>query len=122
MWNMKSTLLFVASLVAVILISISMASADEKTITPKEFGTAIAETPGKIVKFISNKKNEPKWLLEWRLAAYRKWLTMEEPNWASVRYPAIDYQDSYYYAAPKKAEKIESLDAVSYTHLRAHET
>ncbi|GIR16291.1 MAG: hypothetical protein CM15mP29_2790 [Alphaproteobacteria bacterium] len=40
-----------------------------------------------IVKFISNKKNEPKWLLEWRLAAYRKWLNMEEPNWASVRYP-----------------------------------
>ena len=50
-----------------------------------------------IVKFISNKKNEPKWLLDWRLAAYRRWLTMEEPNWASVRYPAIDYQDSYYY-------------------------
>ena len=65
-----------------------------------------------IVKFISNKKNEPKWLLDWRLAAYRRWLTMEEPNWASVRYPAIDYQDSYYYAAPKKAEKIESLDDV----------
>ena len=65
-----------------------------------------------IVKFISNKKNEPKWLLEWRLAAYRRWLTMEEPNWASVRYPAIDYQDSYYYAAPKKVEKIERLDDV----------
>ena len=65
-----------------------------------------------IVKFISNKKNEPKWLLEWRLAAYKKWLTMKEPNWSSVRYPAIDYQESYYYAAPKKNEKIESLDDV----------
>ena len=60
MWNMKSTMLFVASLVAVILISISMASADEKTITPKEFGTAIAETPGKIVKFISSEVDKTK--------------------------------------------------------------
>jgi len=54
MWNMKNTMLFIASLVAVILISMSMASANEKTITPKEFGTAIAETPGKFVNFISN--------------------------------------------------------------------
>ena len=60
MWNMKNTMLFVASLVAVILISISMASADEKTITPKEFGTAIAETPGKIVKFISSEVDKTK--------------------------------------------------------------
>ena len=57
---MKSTMLFVASLVAVILISISMASADEKTITPKEFGTAIAETPGKIVNFISSEVDKTK--------------------------------------------------------------
>tara|TARA_Y100000114_G_scaffold123956_1_gene119617 strand:+ start:126 stop:383 length:258 start_codon:yes stop_codon:yes gene_type:complete len=60
MWNMKSTLLFVASLVAVILISISMASADEKTITPKEFGNAIAQTPGKLVNFISNEVDKTK--------------------------------------------------------------
>ena len=60
MWNMKNTMLFVASLVAVILISMSMASADEKTITPKEFGTAIAETPGKIVKFISSEVDKTK--------------------------------------------------------------
>ena len=60
MWNMKNTMLFVASLVAVILISISMASADEKTITPKEFGTAIAETPGKIVNFISSEVDKTK--------------------------------------------------------------
>ena len=57
---MKSTLLFVASLVAVILISISMASADEKTITPKEFGNAIAQTPGKLVNFISNEVDKTK--------------------------------------------------------------
>ena len=60
MWNMKSTMLFVASLVAVILISMSMASANEKTITPKEFGTAIAETPGKIVNFISSEVDKTK--------------------------------------------------------------
>jgi len=60
MWNMKNTMLFVASLVAVILISMSMASANEKTITPKEFGTAIAETPGKFVNFISNEVNKTK--------------------------------------------------------------
>tara|TARA_B100002019_G_C21058253_1_gene492795 strand:+ start:74 stop:328 length:255 start_codon:yes stop_codon:yes gene_type:complete len=60
MWNMKSTMLFVASLVAVILISMSMASADEKTITPKEFATAIAETPGKFVNFVGNEVNKTK--------------------------------------------------------------
>ena len=60
MWNMKNTMLFVASLVAVILISMSMASANEKTITPKEFGTAIAETPGKLVNFISDEVNKTK--------------------------------------------------------------
>tara|TARA_Y100000033_G_C2678053_1_gene77669 strand:+ start:31 stop:282 length:252 start_codon:yes stop_codon:yes gene_type:complete len=60
MWNMKNTMLFVASLIAVILISMSMANADEKTITPKEFGTAIAETPGKIVNFISSEVDKTK--------------------------------------------------------------
>ena len=65
-----------------------------------------------IVRFISDKKGEPEWLLEWRLAAYRKWLTMEEPDWAMVDYPPIDYQDAYYYAAPKGPTKYESLDDV----------
>ena len=60
MWNMKNTMLFVASLIAVILISMSMANADEKTITPKEFGKAIAETPGKIVNFISSEVDKTK--------------------------------------------------------------
>ena len=57
-----------------------------------------------IVRFISAKKDEPEWLLEWRLKAYRHWLTMTEPDWAKVGYPAIDYQDAYYYSAPKNAE------------------
>ena len=60
MWNFKSVTFFVSSLVAVILISISMASADEKTITPKEFGNAIAQTPGKLVNFISNEVDKTK--------------------------------------------------------------
>ena len=55
-----------------------------------------------IVRLISSKKGEPEWLLEWRLQAYRKWLTMTEPTWANVHYPAIDYQKITYYSAPKK--------------------
>jgi Fe-S cluster assembly protein SufB len=55
-----------------------------------------------IVRYISEKKQEPEWLLEWRLRAYRHWLTMKEPKWANIHYGPIDYQDTYYYAAPKK--------------------
>src|SRR3954463_606008 len=55
-----------------------------------------------IVRFISAKKNEPEWVLEWRLAAFERWLAMDEPDWAKVSFPRIDYQDSYYYAAPKE--------------------
>jgi Fe-S cluster assembly protein SufB len=62
------------------------------------------------VRFISAKKEEPEWMLDWRLAAFRRWLTMEEPTWAMVRYPAIDFQDAYYYAAPKAKKQIDSLD------------
>jgi Fe-S cluster assembly protein SufB len=66
-----------------------------------------------IVRFISDKKSEPEWLLEWRLVAYRHWLTMREPKWAFVDYPEIDFQDSYYYAAPKRSEDMpQSLDEV----------
>ena len=66
-----------------------------------------------IVRFISAKKEEPEWLLEWRLEAYRRWLTLEEPEWAMVDYPKIDFQDAYYYAAPKSDEdKPKSLDEV----------
>jgi Fe-S cluster assembly protein SufB len=59
---------------------------------------------------ISAKKNEPEWLLEWRLNAYKHWLTMKEPKWPNVHYPPIDYQASSYYAAPKKKQTLESLD------------
>ena len=55
-----------------------------------------------IVRYISDKKGEPEWLLQWRLRAYRNWLTMKEPKWANIHYGRIDYQDTYYYAAPKK--------------------
>jgi len=65
-----------------------------------------------IVRFISEKKAEPAWMLEWRLDAYRRWLTMEEPTWARVHYPKIDFQDLYYYAAPKNSEGPKSLDEV----------
>src|SRR5881394_119221 len=62
------------------------------------------------VRFISAKKNEPEWMLEWRLKAFRLWQEMEEPNWAKLGYPPIDYQDAYYYAAPKKKPTLKSLD------------
>ena len=75
-----------------------------------------------IVRFISAKKQEPEWLLEWRLKAYRHWLTMTEPNWAKVGYPTIDYQDSYYYSAPKSAaDGPASLDDVDPELLRTYE-
>jgi Fe-S cluster assembly protein SufB len=64
------------------------------------------------VRFISAKKNEPEWMLDWRLKAFRHWLTMAEPDWARIGYPAIDYQDAFYYAAPKAKPKLASLDEV----------
>ena len=65
-----------------------------------------------VVRLISEKKREPAWLLEWRLKAYRTWLTMTEPTWQNVRYAAIDYQDIIYYSAPKKKPTLNSLDEV----------
>ncbi|MCL4282677.1 MAG: Fe-S cluster assembly protein SufB [Flavobacteriales bacterium] len=62
------------------------------------------------VRFISAKKNEPQWLLEWRLEAFRLWQKMEEPKWALLQYPEIDFQDAHYYSAPKKKPKLNSLD------------
>ena len=61
------------------------------------------------VRFISKKKNEPQWMLDWRLDAYQRWLTMTEPNWAKVHYPKLDYQDMYFYAAPKSTPAPKSL-------------
>ena len=66
-----------------------------------------------VIRFISAKKEEPEWLLEWRLTAFRHFLTMEEPNWAYVNMNPIDYQDMYYWAAPKpKGPAPESLDDI----------
>ena len=66
-----------------------------------------------IVRLISEKNGEPEWLLDWRLAAYRRWVKMEEPRWAMLNYPEIDYQDQFYYATPKSmAKKPKSLDEV----------
>lgn len=62
------------------------------------------------VRYISAKKNEPEWMLDWRLKAFRAWQTMVEPDWAKLGYPPIDYQDAYYYAAPKKKAALGSLD------------
>ena len=64
------------------------------------------------VRFISEKKGEPEWMLEWRLAAYQRWLAMEEPTWAKVKYTPVDYQALYYYAAPRQKPGINSLDDV----------
>jgi Fe-S cluster assembly protein SufB len=64
------------------------------------------------VRYISAKKGEPEWMLEWRLAAFKRWREMREPNWARVHYPKIDYQGAYYYAAPKNTPQKQSLDEV----------
>jgi Fe-S cluster assembly protein SufB len=73
-----------------------------------------------IVRFISAKKSEPEWMLAWRLDAYRRWLTMREPTWARVEYPKINYQDYYYYSAPKK-KALASLDEVDPEILKTYE-
>ncbi len=72
------------------------------------------------VRFISAKKGEPQWLLDWRLDAYRRWLTMERPRWARVDYPEIDFQDLYYFSAPKSAPAPKSLDEVDPELLRTY--
>ena len=78
-----------------------------------------------IVRLISAKKNEPEWMLEWRLKAFRRWVedneSGEEPTWAKVKYPKIDYQDAYYYAAPKNQDKPKSLDEVDPKLLETYE-
>ena len=73
------------------------------------------------VRYISAKKDEPEWMLEWRLKAYRHWLTMPTPDWAKLNIPPIDYQDAYYWAAPKAKPKLGSLDEVDPEILRIYE-
>jgi Fe-S cluster assembly protein SufB len=65
-----------------------------------------------IIRFISAKKQEPEWMLAWRLKAYKHWLTLKEPTWAHVQYPPINFQDIIYYSAPKQAKVLNSLDEV----------
>jgi Fe-S cluster assembly protein SufB len=74
-----------------------------------------------VIRLISKKKNEPAFMLEWRLKAYRRWLTMTEPHWANVTYPPIDYQDMAYYSAPKNVKPLASLDEVDPELLRTYE-
>lgn len=74
-----------------------------------------------IIRFISNQKKEPEWLLNFRLKAYAKWKTMSEPHWAKVNYDPIDYQDLYYYAAPKKQEDSKKLEDVDPKILETYE-
>ena len=73
------------------------------------------------IRFISAKKEEPEWMLEWRLKAFRRWQTMTAPDWAKLDIPPIDYQDIYYYSAPKQAEKLKSLDEVDPELLATYE-
>lgn len=74
-----------------------------------------------IIRLISQKKDEPEWMLEWRLEAYKRWLTMTEPNWAKVHYPKIDFQAIRYYAAPKSQSGPKSLDEVDPALLEMYE-
>jgi len=91
-------------------------------VTDIETDTAPKGLNEDIVRFISAKKNEPEWLLEWRLKAFEHWLTLEEPDWAKVGYPPIDYQDAYYYSAPKSNEDApETLEDVDPELLATYE-
>ncbi len=74
-----------------------------------------------IISLISSKKDEPQWMLDWRLKAYKLWLKMKEPNWAKLQYKTIDFQDIYYYAAPKKFKQPKSLDEVDPELLKTYE-
>jgi Fe-S cluster assembly protein SufB len=90
-------------------------------VTEIESETAPKGLSEDVIRFISAKKEEPAWLLEWRLQAYAKWQKMSEPNWAKLGYPPIDYQDSYYYSAPKQKDAPKSLDEVDPELLETYE-
>ncbi len=90
-------------------------------VTEIEAETAPKGLSEDIVRFISAKKEEPEWLLEWRLKAYRRWLEMPEPKWSKVAFPPIDYQDAYYYSAPKTTDGPKSLDEIDPELLRTYE-
>ncbi|AWN42405.1 Fe-S cluster assembly protein SufB [Methylobacterium durans] len=89
----------------------------ETTIEMEKSEKGISED---VIRFISAKKNEPAWMLEWRLDAYKRWQTMKEPDWARVSYDKIDYNDIYYYAAPKR-QAAQSLDEIDPEILATYE-
>src|SRR5271165_3744804 len=89
-------------------------------VSPIESDTAPKGLNEGIVRFISGKKEEPQWLLDWRLDAFRRWLTMEEPKWARVEYPPIDFQAIHYFSAPKKTPGPRSLDEIDPELLRVY--
>jgi Fe-S cluster assembly protein SufB len=89
--------------------------------TDIEMDTAPVGLNEDTVRFISAKKNEPEWMLEWRLKAYRHWLTMEEPHWQNFEYPKVDYQKIIFYAAPKEKKTLNSLDEVDPELLKTFE-
>jgi Fe-S cluster assembly protein SufB len=89
-------------------------------VTDIEMDTAPKGLNEDIVRFISAKKNEPAWLLQWRLDAFRAWLQMAPPDWAKLNIAPIDYQEAYYYAAPKENKKLKSLDEVDPELLRTY--
>ncbi|MHB8930062.1 MAG: Fe-S cluster assembly protein SufB [Melioribacteraceae bacterium] len=90
-------------------------------VTDIESETAAKGLSEDVVRMISKKKNEPEWMTEWRLKAFRYWLKMEEPTWANVHYPKIDYQNISYYSAPKQKPKLNSLDEVDPELLKTFE-
>lgn len=90
-------------------------------ITDIESETAAKGLNENVIRMISSKKNEPEWMTEWRLKAYRYWLKMEEPKWPNVHYPQIDFQDISYYSAPKQKPKLNSLDEVDPELLKTFE-
>ncbi len=90
-------------------------------VTDIEMETAPQGLNEDIIRFISAKKDEPEWLLAWRLKAFHHWLGMAEPEWANVTFPPIDYQDAYYYAAPKAKPKLQSMDEVDPELRRTYE-
>src|SRR6185295_980859 len=73
------------------------------------------------VRYISARKYEPAWILEWRMGAYHRWLTMTDPTWARVHYPKIDFQDLYYYSAPKPKKELSSIDEIDPEILKTYE-
>ena len=90
-------------------------------VTPIDSDTVPKGLSEDVVRLISSKKKEPPFMLEWRLNAYRRWLTMKEPQWSNVHYPKIDYQDIIYYSAPKQKKLLNTLDEVDQELLKTFE-